>query len=73
MWATWNKANTMNVWRMRMNGSINQVWLLCEKGDQSIIHRFWECEHAYHAWEFKWVAFKYVMYGSSSNKLITQM
>ncbi len=56
-----------------MNGSINQVWLLCEKGDESIIHKFWECEHAYHAWEFKWVAFEYVMYGSSSNKLITQM
>lgn len=73
MCATWNKAITMNVWRMRMNGSINQVWLLCEKGDELIIHRFWECELAYHAWEFKWVAFKYVMYGSSSNKLITQM
>lgn len=57
MWATWNKAIIVNVWRMKMNGSINQVWLLCEKGDESIIHRFWECEHAYHACEFKWEAF----------------
>ncbi len=40
IWAIWSKVVTVNVWRMRINISIDQLYPLCKNGKKKIMHRF---------------------------------
>jgi hypothetical protein len=53
MWALWNKPIAVNTWRAKVDNSINQTCPLCSNGEESMLHKFWECCHAQRAWEYK--------------------
>ncbi len=48
MWIVWNKLElvAVNIWKMNVDDSINQKCPMCGNGVQSILHRFWVCNHA---------------------------
>jgi hypothetical protein len=46
MWALWNKAIAINIWRVKVDKSINQTCPLCDNENKSMLHKFWECCHA---------------------------
>jgi hypothetical protein len=34
----------VNSWKVATNGLINQSYLLCGIGEESIMHKFWDCK-----------------------------
>jgi hypothetical protein len=52
MWALCNKAIAVNTWKVKVDNSINQTCPLCNNGEESTLHKFWECCHAQRAWEY---------------------
>jgi len=48
-WALWNKAIAINIWRGKVDNSINPTCPLCSNGKESMLHKFWECCHAQRA------------------------
>jgi hypothetical protein len=50
--ALWNKTIVINIWKVKVDNSINQTSPLCNNGKKSTLHKFWECCHAQWAWEY---------------------
>jgi hypothetical protein len=53
LWLVWHRAIAVNAWKGRINGNIDMGCPVCANGTtESVLHRFWECPSAVHAW--KW-------------------
>ncbi len=52
MWVLWNKAITVNTWRVNVDNLINQTCPLCSNEEKSMLHKFQECCHAQQAWDY---------------------
>jgi hypothetical protein len=53
IWLTWHRIVAVNKWRGRINATTPQAYRICNSGSQeSILHRFWECDSAHRAWSW---------------------
>jgi hypothetical protein len=52
MWPLWNKAIIVNIWRAKVDNSINRTCPLYNNEEESTLHIFWQSYHAQHAWEY---------------------
>ncbi len=42
----------LNLWKAKADGLINQGYLLCKNGEESIMHWFLECKYAQRVWDY---------------------
>ncbi|KAG0574234.1 hypothetical protein KC19_VG246300 [Ceratodon purpureus] len=53
MWLIWHRAVAVNHWRGRIDGNVDIRCPICHRGsEESVLHRFWECESSQRAWQF---------------------
>jgi len=53
LWLVWHRAVAVNAWRASVNPAIPTGYPVCPRHThESILHRFWECPNARHAWQW---------------------
>lgn len=53
LWLVWHRAVAVNEWHGRIYPTIDMSCPVCpQKSHESVLHRFWECVSAQHAWQW---------------------
>lgn len=53
LWQIWHKAVAVNHWRGRIDDAVDKRCPVCPRNtEETILHRFWECEAAKQAWNW---------------------
>lgn len=53
LWLIWHRAVAVNHWRGRTDRAIDICCPVCpRRSEETVMHRFWECASAQHAWQW---------------------